>query len=360
VNNLYGTKGISIIMYKHLILFLVCVMLSACSIQSSFLFKQRMTFVSGGVDLCGTLVTPTKISGPYPVVVMVHGDGPMSFDAFGYYQPIWAEFAQRGIATFSWDKPGIGCSTGNWMQQSMEDRTENVKNAIAFLQTLDKTVDRENIGVMGFSQAGWVLPKVSQHQYNVDFAVFVGTAINWLRQGEYHSSVNNSVNTSPYQNTEDSFLTQSLKKSLTFDEYVKAFNDNESIKSAKSEPFEETILDDEARYDFIAKNWKSDAEADLSKIDIPVLAAFGKADLNVDVAESISYYKQAFTGSSTELLSIKEFEGATHGLMHSWFWNTQNPGISHILMIDIFGKNMFADNAIDDISSWIEQQTKDE
>jgi alpha-beta hydrolase superfamily lysophospholipase len=282
----------------------------------------------------------------------------MPFDAFGYYRPIWKEFAHRGIATFSWDKPGVGGSTGDWLQQSMEDRGEIVKNAIEYLQTLDKVVDKSSIGVMGFSQAGWVLPKISRQKNNVDFAVFTGTAINWERQGQYHHSVSNNDNTDAqyYQNFEDSILTQSVKKDLTFNEYVKAFRDTAS----KNTSFDEELLNDEARYGFIAKNWAVDAESDLAKIDIPVLAVFGKEDLNVDIADSISLYKKAFEGSSSKLLTIKEFEGATHGLMHSWFWNTQHPGILHVLMIDFFGKNMFADNTLNDITSWIEQQTKDE
>jgi alpha-beta hydrolase superfamily lysophospholipase len=282
----------------------------------------------------------------------------MPFDAFGYYRPIWKEFARRGIATFSWDKPGIGGSTGDWLQQSMEDRGEIVKNAVNYLQTLDKTVDENKIGVMGFSQAGWVLPKISRQKNNVDFAIFTGTAINWERQGQYHQSVSNNDNTDAqyYRKFKDSFLTQSVKKDLTFSEYVKAFKDTAS----KNASFDEELLNDEARYGFISKNWDADAESDLAKIDIPVLVAFGKDDLNVDISDSISLYKKAFQGRSSNLLTIKEFEGATHGLMKSWFWNTQHPGLLHVLMIDFFGKSMFADDALNDITSWIEQQTQND
>jgi pimeloyl-ACP methyl ester carboxylesterase len=352
-------NGAFIILYKHvLFLFLSCLILSACSIESSALSKKRMTFSSGQLDLFGTLITPTTGSGPYPVVILVHGDGPMPFDAFGYYRPIWKAFAQRGIATFSWDKPGIGGSTGDWLQQSMDDRTENVKNAIEYLKTLDKTVDANNIGVMGFSQAGWVLPKIARQQSDVDFAVFTGTAINWERQGQYYRSVSNNDNTDAlyYQKLEDSFLTQSLKNGLSFDEYVKAFKGIASTEAS----FDEQLLNDKARYGFIAKNWHADAEADLAKIDIPVLAVFGQDDLNVDIADSISVYKKVFAGRSANLLTIKEFEGATHGLMHSWLWNTQHPNFLHVMMIDVFGENMFADNALDEITSWIKQQSKDE
>lgn len=343
-------------MQKLSFLFLVFVILSSCSIESSFVSQERMTFTSGDIELYGTLITPTEGSGPYPVVVLVHGDGPMPFDGFGYYKPFWVSFAQRGIATFSWDKPGIGGSSGNWLQQSMEDRTENVKSAIMHLQSLHKIIDKENIGVMGFSQAGWVLPKISNQKNNVNFAVYVGTAINWLRQGLYHRSVNNITDTVPYQNMKESLLTRSLRRNMTYHEYVEAFE----YAASNNESFEEELLNDEARYGFIAKNWESDAMSDLLEIDIPVLAVFGKDDLNVDIKDSISQYKKSFAGRSPELLSIKEYEGATHGLMQSWFWNTQNPGILHVLMIDIFGKNMFADDAIEDITSWIEQQTHDE
>ena len=71
--------------------------------------------------------------------------------------PIWAEFARRGIASLAWDKPGVGCSTGDWRAQSNEDRAHEALAAIAFLCGRPD-IDPAAIGVWGISQAGWVLP----------------------------------------------------------------------------------------------------------------------------------------------------------------------------------------------------------
>ena len=69
-----------------------------------------------------------------PLVIFVHGDGKLGHDAFGYCEHIWNELAKKGIASMSWDKKGIGQSTGKWLNQSIEDRANEVIAAIDFMK----------------------------------------------------------------------------------------------------------------------------------------------------------------------------------------------------------------------------------
>ncbi len=50
--------------------------------------------------------------GQHPAVVLVHGSSSVTRDFFG---PIAYVLAQKGIAVVSYDKRGVGASTGHWM-----------------------------------------------------------------------------------------------------------------------------------------------------------------------------------------------------------------------------------------------------
>jgi len=104
--------------------------------------------------------------------------------AFGYYKPIWNELTKRGIACLSLDKKGVGQSTGNWLDQSMNDRAKEIIAAIEYAKS-DLGFNNSAIGLIGFSQGGWVMPKVATLSDYPDFIISISGAINWKRQSNY-------------------------------------------------------------------------------------------------------------------------------------------------------------------------------
>ena len=118
------------------------------------------------------------------VVALVHGDGTQDRTSFGGYAPMINALLERGIAVASWDKPGVGSSGGNWLHQSMPDRTAETR---AVLHLLAASFEGVPIGALGFSQAGWVLPSLSPQ--DADFLVLVGAAVSWQDQGAHYTAV---------------------------------------------------------------------------------------------------------------------------------------------------------------------------
>jgi pimeloyl-ACP methyl ester carboxylesterase len=333
----------------YLIIICLFMQIIACSHKQPVMVQTRIHFSAGDASLYGMLALPVKRSGPVPVVIFVHGDGPMPFDAFGYYQPIWTELAKQGIGSFSWDKRGVGGSEGNWLDQSMADRASDVLHAIKFLQSSPDLQKPSSIGLIGFSQAGWVMPQISRKQNAIDFTVLVSTAINWEQQGSYHQRM------SGVKEYTDSLLTASLKKSLSYAEYQANYTQQEQQNKL---PENEFLLDKD-RYTFVTKNWQSDATADLQKIDVPVLAIFGEDDLNVDIANSIEHLQKALNRhAQPDQLTLKVYPQATHGLLDSRLWNTQSPGVFYVLMIDILGEDAFANGVLSDIATWIKSKAR--
>ena len=99
---------------KLAFLFLVIVLLlPACTRQPQpdTPRVEEITFQSGEFTIVGDLRTPSG-TGPFPVILFVHGSGPADRTFFGYYLPIMERMLGAGYAVFSWDKPGTGESTG--------------------------------------------------------------------------------------------------------------------------------------------------------------------------------------------------------------------------------------------------------
>jgi len=143
---------------------LIVMLANGCSNQTGGdgLQLERFEFQSGGDNLSGILARPIAPE-QFGVVVFVHGDGPVTADHDGGYRPIWAALARAGYASLSWDKPGVGRSSGSWLSQSMADRADEVGHAIDEISR-DPRIDNQRVALFGASQAGWVLPLVAaQH-----------------------------------------------------------------------------------------------------------------------------------------------------------------------------------------------------
>lgn len=144
------------------------------------LHEERVTVPAAGHDLPGVLATPTgRGTGPFPLVVLVHGDGEVDATHDGFYRPYWEAFARAGYASLSLDKPA------DWLGQTMDDRARETVDALTWAARTRPEIDPARIGLWGASQAGWVMPKVVARAPapGVRFVIAVGTAVNWERQG---------------------------------------------------------------------------------------------------------------------------------------------------------------------------------
>ncbi|EPU0991937.1 alpha/beta hydrolase family protein [Cronobacter turicensis] len=90
---------------------------------NSLPYSRVITFTHHEDILEGTLTRPDGVSNP-PVVVLIHGDGAQDRWSQGGYLPLVNDLLAKGIAVYSWDKPGVGESRGNWLAQTMRDRSD--------------------------------------------------------------------------------------------------------------------------------------------------------------------------------------------------------------------------------------------
>lgn len=280
---------------------------------NDFEIRQQSVTIPGPTQpLHATLALPETGDGPFGLVVFVHGDGPADASRDSYYTPIWETFAAAGYASLSWNKPGVDGAPGNWLDQSMHDRALEAEAAIAWARERSD-IDPRRVGVWGISQAGWVVPEVAVHLPDLQFVILVGPAVNWLRRGEF-----NTVAEMRHANASEADIAdalqrrnaglQSLRENATYRQYLATQQDSDPMT--------------EDRWNFVVRNYRSDATADLSQIAVPVLLVLGDEDLNVDVDETEQIYRDALP---PDRLTVRRFADASHSIVDAGIDNDKDP-----------------------------------
>ena len=101
---------------------------------------------------------------------MAQGSGPADRDSGGYFKQIRQAFTDRGIATFSFDKPGCGESTGDWRHYGLEGRANQMIAAIDVVRN-HPGVSGDQLGIWGHSQGGWLVQKLAGQLDDLAFAI---------------------------------------------------------------------------------------------------------------------------------------------------------------------------------------------
>ncbi len=307
---------------------------------------KMLTFQHGENQLEAIYLSPDKKA--RAVLIFVHGDGAVDHESSGYYPIIWDSLLEEGYAIFSWSKPGVGNSKGNWLSQSMDDRAQEVLAGTAYVQRTFGFTPKQT-GLIGFSQAGWVMPKALKQSDQIGFMVGVGVAINWLQQGWFmtESQLTRS-GASPEQIAQVKAHSQEGNKRLdagaSYQEYL---SQNRDVSDG---------LMSEMRYQFVLRNYSSDASEDYRGLDIPLLVLLGAQDRNVDVQETRRVLKTTFANQHNLTLHI--LPGATHGLMKVEHFDVTEPGVKEWFKLMWMEQDAFVPQFFTILLPWLHQVTE--
>jgi len=225
----------------------------ALAIPPNFTTRE-IKFVSEGISLAGTIFTPKNVEA---AVVIVHGSGQekrmINFATI---------LANNGIAVLTYDKRGVGESTGVYAGPEVGTNNVDFSNlnllsldASAAVNTLSKYLsnDQIKIGLIGGSQAGWIIPLTAEKNKKVKFmTIFSGALI-------------------------------TVKEQLRFQFYTDG--DENFWDTHSEEDTRKHVFHDPDKYEFIDTN-PNDI---LSKLSIPGIWIFGGKDIQVPVKLSIEY-----------------------------------------------------------------------
>ncbi|MBA3239183.1 MAG: alpha/beta fold hydrolase [Parachlamydiaceae bacterium] len=144
-------------------------------------FVEEVSYGNSEILLSGTLTLP-QTTGPFPAVILIHGSSRLDRDEtiLGHkpFLVLSDHFTRHGIAVLRFDKRGVGKSTGNYDNATIEDFCDDVEKGVEYLKSRPEIV-KNQIGLVGHSEGGIVAPMLASKSNDVAYIVLMaGTGVN--------------------------------------------------------------------------------------------------------------------------------------------------------------------------------------
>jgi len=236
--------------------------------------KERVTYHNGDTLLSGILWLPGNPD-PHPALVIVDGSGKTTAERM---EASIRVFVDLGFACLSYDKRGVGDSEGKYLGGLDIDiplLASDVVAGVNYLKTR-KEVDNSQIGLLGQSQAGWIIPVAAAESEDVSFIVIFSGATVTLGEEDYYSRLTG----------EDPFW-KFVYRNISQKEI--------SRRLAEKGP----SMFDPLLY--------------LEKITVPGLWLYGELDRSQPTRESVVILERLIQDHSKDF-TYKVFKGADHGI----------------------------------------------
>ena len=150
--------------------------------------RQRVAFRGQGVRIVGKVTSPAT-PGRHPALAIVHGSEAGDRDG---YDLLVNFYSALGFVVLSYDKRGVGDSTGFYVERATAANLDNLAgDAVAALRVLGarRDVDAARLGLVGGSQAGWIIPRAATKSPLVRFAVITSGAAVSVGEQEVYAGV---------------------------------------------------------------------------------------------------------------------------------------------------------------------------
>ncbi len=268
-------------------------------------------FSNQGNTLAGTLWLPQ--ARPCAAVVMLAGSGPMDRDNGGYFSPVRDHFVRSGIAVLSFDKPGIGASSGDWRKQSFHDRAADAVAAVAWLRR-NPALSSVKIGVWGHSQGGGIAPLAAVHSNQIAFVVCnSGPGVPVSDQVLCDFTAQLSCSGLPEEQ---------MEQALTFARYLideladpsdNYENVRKAIQAKQAEAWHPIYADlNREEWEYTKRIARYDPRPILERVTCPVLAIFGGKDPLTLVPASMKAFEASFRKTGNRKSSVVLYPEADH------------------------------------------------
>jgi uncharacterized protein len=273
--------------------------------------REDVHFSSGDVRLAGTLISPST-GGKHPAIILVHGSGAENRE---YILPFARFLIRHGMAVFGYDKRGVGGSTGDWNKASFEDLAGDVVAAFNYLKTRND-LDPAQIGLLGVSQAGWIMPLAAVRAKDLAFLISISGAGVPPAETTIDQAQNEmSARGMKPQTVADIVAIMKLQYQFArtgrgWDEYAA---EREKL-AARMGPPPDTMpgTPDHPYWQSIQQSYFYDPAPTLGQIEVPVLALFGELDNNILAEKNKAAWESALKAGDHRDYTLRILPKANH------------------------------------------------
>jgi dienelactone hydrolase len=279
--------------------------------------SEQVRFFNAAVQLAGTLISPST-QGPHPAVILVHASGAADRE---HLLPFARPLIRHGMAVLAYDKRGVAGSTGDWNKASFDDLAGDVVAAHEYLKSRSD-INPRDIGMLGWSQAGWVMPLAARRAKDLAFLISISgagvsgaeTTIDQAR----NEMVANGMRPQIIEQMIELMTLQYeyLRTGQGWDRYI-ATREKLAARTGGNPPEAFPSRQDHPYLQFIRPLILHDPAPILRQIRLPILALFGELDNNILSVKNRDAWEAALSAGKHPDYTLRILPKANHGLFEA-------------------------------------------
>lgn len=317
------------------------------------------------IKIGGTLTLPATFN-TSSLVIMSSGSGPQdrdeTLDGFKIFKVIADHLATKGIASFRYDDRGVGSSTGNFVNSTIEDHTKDLEQIMNYFKFSEAHTFNEFI-LFGHSQGGILSAKVAAQNESVKKLVLMATpavplmevVLYQVRQEYDQTNISQSLIEADV--SAHNRLMRAIADDKAIEEAYQLFRQttetilyemNSKSKTDSTKIKQKAITKaDEFKIIYKLPSLTSflyyDPAKDFEKLTIPVLSLFGGLDYQVPIHQNKDRMENALLKSRTQF-KLLTFDKANH-----YFQEAKTGERKEYVTLE----KKFVNNFLNQISYWI-------
>ena len=268
-------------------------------------------FSNGGIHLAGTLYRPATGT-RHPAVILVHGSEPATRE---WTLPFARFLIRRGVAVLGYDKRGVGGSGGDWNAASFDDLAGDVAAAFQYLQSRHD-IDASQIGLLGVSLAGWIMPIAAVRAPGIAFLISIsGAGVPVAETTIDHAANEMTAQGMKPENVQRILELMRLQYRFAgtgagWDEYVAGRAALSARLGAPPRQFPATRED--PHWPVIRRTYLYDPAPTLRRLMTPTLALFGELDNNILAEKNRAAWEAALQTAGNRDYALRIIPKANH------------------------------------------------
>lgn len=310
----------------------------ASAVSEPTFTEQAVSFRNGEHTLVGALTLPAA-PGPHPVVILVHGAGPADRTYNSFFVPIREGLLRHNIAVLWYDKPGVPfagqldgpVSEGDWRDQSFDDRASEVIAAVTLLKSRPE-IERQQIGVLGYSQGWWAVALAAAQSPDIAFTVCLGGSSVSPAEQEIYRIEHELRDQGGSQEQIDEAIAV-FKQGLAAALRDEPFEQIEPLfRPYRAEPWYPLLYfpDDARLWSFLKGVVRHEPQSVLAMLSCPLLIVYGESDSRLPAHKSAALFQELLAQAGNRDVTVRFFPRNDHFMFDV---ETKAPDLSFIAAI---------------------------
>jgi pimeloyl-ACP methyl ester carboxylesterase len=220
------------------------------------------------------------------------------------------------VAVLGYDKRGVGESTGDWNAASFDALAGDVVAAFEYLKTRPD-IDASQIGLLGISQAGWIMPLAAVRAKDMAFLISISGAGVSAAETTIDQAQNEMTMTGMPRQDVDQIVGllklqyQFARTGQGWDEYTAS---REKLAARMGPPPEDAFpgTPDHPHWQFIKRLYFYDPAPTLRELEVPTLGIWGALDNNIMADQNKAAWEAALNAGGNRDYTLRILPKANH------------------------------------------------